>query len=108
LFLQWTAPYANNVYTPATMYDIRYSNTLIDADDLAVWNSLKKLTNLPVPGTPELCKPLRWSTWPRTEYYVYIKSFKVNNGIRFTSLASNFVYFKTHYAESVVEVFPTG
>ncbi len=105
--LQWTAPYANNVYTPATMYDIRYSNTLIDADDLAVWNSLKKLTNLPVPGTPGTVQTFTMvNLAPGTEYYVYIKSFKVNNGIRFTSLASNFVYFKTHYAESVVEGVP--
>ena len=41
--VQWTAPYANNIYDRGTEYDMRYANDLVDADDPKVWAGLRKV-----------------------------------------------------------------
>ena len=94
--VQWSAPYANNIYDKATEYDMRYSNSLVDADDPKVWNGLKKVSGVPEPLDPGKIQKMTISGLsPNKEYYVYLKSVKVNYGVEYTSDASDFVYFKT-------------
>ena len=47
--VQWTAPYANNIYDRGTEYDMRYANDLVDADDPKVWAGLRKVPAIPTP-----------------------------------------------------------
>ena len=75
---------------------MRYSNSIVDANSDAVWNSLHKLYSLP---TPSVYGTLHSYTITglksNSEYYVYIKAIKVNNGVRYISQASDPVYFRT-------------
>ena len=94
--VQWSAPYANNIYDKVTEYDIRYSNSLVDADDPKVWSGLKKVPGVPEPAMPgEIQKMTISGLTPNKEYYVYLKSIKVNYGIEYSSDSSDFIYFKT-------------
>lgn len=94
--VQWTAPYANNIYDKITEYDLRYSNSLVDADDPKVWSGLKKISGVPDPAVPGKMQKMTISGLsPNKEYYVYLKSIKVNYGAEYISAASDFVYFKT-------------
>lgn len=50
--VQWTSPWANNIYDKGTEYDMRYANGLVDADDPKVWGGMRKVTGVPAPATP--------------------------------------------------------
>ncbi len=94
--VQWTAPYANNIYDKATEYDIRYANSIVDANDAKAWKGLKKVENAPAPAAPgELQSMTISGLAPDKEYYVYLKSVKNNYGVQYVSEASDFVYFRT-------------
>lgn len=100
--LQWTAPYANNIYDKATEYDIRLSNSPLDADDSKNWLGMKKIAGSPSPANPGTLQKLTVSGLTAgKEYYIYIKSIKVNYGVSYESEASDFVYFKTRGGGSV-------
>ncbi len=94
--VQWTAPYANNIYDPATEYDMRYSNSPVNADDPTVWAGLSSLKNLPVPAAYQTEQKYSISGLQAgNEYYIYLKAVRVNQGVRYISKASSPVYFKT-------------
>lgn len=94
--LQWSAPWANNIYDKATEYDMRYSNTPVDADDPIVWAGMKKVTGLPAPESyPQEQRFSLTGLDAGNEYYIYLKSIKVNYGIRYTSVASDPAYCRT-------------
>lgn len=94
--VQWTAPYANNVYDPATEYDMRYSNSPVNADDPTAWAGLSQLKNLPVPAAYQTEQKYSISGLQAgNEYYIYLKAVRVNQGVRYISKASSPVYFKT-------------
>ena len=94
--VQWTAPYANNIYDPATEYDMRYSNSSVNADDPTVWAGLSSLKNLPVPAAYQTEQKYSISGLQAgNEYYIYLKAVRVNQGVRYISKASSPVYFKT-------------
>ncbi len=98
--VQWSAPYANNIYDKVTEYDMRYSNSLVDADDPKVWGGLKKVSGMPDPVSPGGIQKMTVSGLsPNKEYYLYLKSVKVNYGVEYTSASSDFVYFKTTGSE---------
>lgn len=92
----WTAPWANNIYDKATEYDMRYSNSLVDANDLKVWSGLSKVKGLPFPEVPGTSQRMTVTGLnPNKEYYLYIKTKKINFGAEYVSEASDFVYFRT-------------
>ena len=94
--LQWSAPWANNIYDKATEYDMRYSNTHVDADDPIVWAGMKKVTGLSAPESyPQEQRFSLTGLDAGNEYYIYLKSIKVNYGIRYTSVASDPAYCRT-------------
>lgn len=104
--VQWSAPYANNIYDKATAYDMRYSNSLVDADDPKVWSGLKKITGVPEPAAPgQLQKMTISGLTPNKEYYIYLKSVKVNYGVEYTSASSDFVYCKTIGSEDTSKAY---
>jgi len=104
--VQWTAPYANNIYDKATQYDMRYSNSSVDANDTSVWNSLKKISGLPTPGDPGEIQTMTISgLTPNKEYYIYLKSIKSNYGVSYLSQASEPVYFKTIGADDTSKAY---
>ena len=75
---------------------MRYSNSIVNANSDAVWNSLHKLYSLPTPSTyGTLHSYTITGLKSNSEYYVYIKAIKVNNGVRYVSQASDPVYFRT-------------
>lgn len=72
--VQWTAPYANNIYDRGTEYDMRYANDLVDADDPKVWAGLRKVPAIPTPENPGTLQRTTISGLvPNREYYVYLK-----------------------------------
>ena len=95
--LKWLAPYANNLLDSASYYDIRYSNVLIDPENPVQWLTCKKITeNVPIPAYPGEEETFTITGLaPGKEYYFYIKSVRVNYGIKQISESSNFVYCKT-------------
>ncbi|OJV37017.1 MAG: hypothetical protein BGO29_02610 [Bacteroidales bacterium 36-12] len=94
--VRWTAPYANTIYDKATEYDMRYSNNPVDSNDPAVWASLRKVSNLPAPAEYGTEQRFTISNLePNKEYYIYLKSVKVNFGVKYTSQASDPAYCKT-------------
>lgn len=96
--LQWSAP-KSNLETDQTvdLFDIRYSNTPIDPSVLTVWNSLKKIKNVPTPGTPGTIHQITVTDLKANqEYYIYIKSIKVVNSLSYISQSSDPVYFYTN------------
>ena len=94
--VQWTAPYGNTIEDIVTEYDMRYSNSIVDVNSDAVWNSLHKLYSLPTPGIYGTSHSYTITGLKsNSEYYVYIKAIKVNNGVRYISQASDPVYFRT-------------
>ena len=79
------------------LFDIRYSNTPIDPSVLTVWNSLKKIKNVPTPGTPGTIHQITVTDLKANqEYYIYIKSIKVVNSLSYISQSSVPVYFYTN------------
>lgn len=107
--VQWTAPWANNIYDKPTEYDMRYSNNLVDANDPKVWAGLKKVESLPVPASPgELQQMTISGLVPNKEYYIYVKSVKVNFGVSYASSASDPLYFKTIGAEDTSKAYRIG
>lgn len=104
--IQWTAPYANNIYDKATEYDIRYANDIVDANDVKTWNGLKKVEGAPIPETPgELQMMTISGLSPNKEYYIYLKAIKNNFGIQYISDASDFIYFKTLGSEDMTKAY---
>lgn len=104
--VQWTAPWANNLYDKATEYDMRYSNSVVDADDPKVWAGLKKVKNVPPPEDPGVQQKMTITgLTPGKEYYVYLKGLKVNYGVQYASLASDFVYFRTLGSEDTEKAY---
>lgn len=104
--IQWTAPYANNIYDKATQYDMRYANSLVDANDSTIWAGLKKVSGVPTPTTPGELQTMSISGLsPNKEYYIYIKSIKNNYGISYSSTASTPVYFKTSGSEDTSKAY---
>lgn len=104
--VQWSAPCANNIYDKATEYDMRYSNSLVDADDPKIWSGLKKIAGVPDPGVPgEMQKMTISRLSPNKEYYIYLKSIKVNYGVEYTSASSDFIYFKTIGSEDTSKAY---
>jgi len=104
--IQWTAPYANNIYDKATQYDMRYSNSPVDANQTAIWNSLKKISGLPSPGSPGELQTMTISGLsPNKDYYLCLKSIKNNYGVSYLSQASNQVYFRTLGSEDVSKAY---
>lgn len=104
--VQWTAPYANNIYDRVTEYDIRYANSEVDADDPKVWSGLKRVGGAPSPLEPGELQTMTISGLsPNKEYYVYLKSVKVNYGISYSSGASDPVRFKTLGSEDMSKAY---
>ena len=100
--VQWTAPYANNIYDKVTEYDIRYANGPVDADDPKIWNGLKRVTGTPAPLDPGALQGMTISGLsPNKEYYIYLKAVKVNYGISYSSGASDPVRFRTLGSEDI-------
>lgn len=107
--VQWTAPWANNIYDKVTEYDIRYANSLVDANDATVWGGLKKVDTPPSPLSPGELQAMNISgLTPNKEYYIYLKSVKANYGIKYTSEASEPVYFKTLGSEDTTKAYRIG
>jgi hypothetical protein len=104
--VQWTATYANNIYDVATAYDMRYANSEVDANDDTIWAGLKKINNLPTPLTKGVVQKMSISGLDANkEYYIYLKSIKVNLGVEYTSEASNSVFFKTLGSDDTSKAF---
>lgn len=104
--VQWTAPHGNNIYDKVTGYDIRYANGLVDADDPKVWEGLKNVEDVPAPGSPGTLQRMTLSSLsPNKEYYIYLKSVKVNYGVRYVSAASDFAYCRTTGAEDLSKAY---
>lgn len=94
--MTWTAPYANNIYDSATEYDMRYANSEVDADDPSVWNGMRQVNSVPLPASPGALQRMTVTGLDSNrEYYIYIKSVKLNYGVKYTSLASAPIYCKT-------------
>ena len=94
--LTWTAPHGDQPADQVTEYDIRYANSIVDANDPAVWLSMRKVPGSPVPLAPGDVHQFTIATLkPNQEYFIYIKSVQIISGIKYTSLASNFAYCKT-------------
>ena len=104
--VQWTAPYANNIYDKVTEYDIRYANGPVDADDPKIWNGLKRVTGTPAPLDPGALQGMTISGLsPNKEYYIYLKAVKVNYGISYSSGASDPVRFRTLGSEDTSKAY---
>ena len=104
--VQWTAPYANNIYDRGTEYDMRYANDLVDADDPKVWAGLRKVPAIPTPENPGTLQRTTISGLvPNREYYVYLKTIKVNFGVEYISGASDPVYFRTVGSEDMTRAY---
>ena len=94
--VQWTAPDTSISHEAATSYDIRYSSNLVDANDITIWNSLTKVSGIPTPSMPGTLERMTISNLKSNqEYYIYIKSKKVTDGITHISESSDFIFFKT-------------
>lgn len=104
--VQWTAPYGNAPGDAVTEYDMRYSNSLVDADDPKVWSGMKIIPNISAPESPGVLQKMTIAgLTPSKEYYIYIKSKKINFGGEYTSLSSDFVYFKTLGSEDTSKAY---
>lgn len=104
--VQWTAPYANNIYDRGIEYDMRYANDLVDADDPKMWAGLRKVPAIPTPENPGTLQRTTISGLvPNREYYVYLKTIKVNFGVEYISGASDPVYFRTVGSEDMTRAY---
>lgn len=94
--VQWTSTYANNIYDVPTSYDMRYSNSPVDPNNSIVWNGLNQIKNLPSPAINGTIQTMTLSGLdPGKDFYIYLKNVRVNYGIKYSSLASNPVNFRT-------------
>lgn len=104
--VQWTAPWSNNIYEKADVYDMRYSNNPVNADDPIVWAGLKRVSSLPLPGEPgELQSMTITGLVANKEYYIYMKSVKVNYGVEYKSIASDFLFFRTLGSDDISKAY---
>lgn len=95
LQISWTAPSANDQFDPATYYELRYSNSPVVPTTMALWSSLTRLqTNEPLaPGETET---YMFTGLPSgKEFYVYVRSVRLNKGIKYVSALSNMIYART-------------
>ena len=104
--VQWTAPWANNIYDKGTVYDMRHANAPVDADDPRVWAGLRQVAGMPPPADPGTLQRMTVTGLaPNKEYYVYIKTIKTNHGVEYLSDASDFVYFRTIGSEDMSKAY---
>lgn len=100
--VQWTAPWANNIYDKGTEYDMRYANGPVDADDPRVWAGLRQVEGVPLPADPGTLQRMTITGLaPNKEYYVYLKTVKTNYGVEYLSDASDFAYFRAMGSEDM-------
>lgn len=93
---QWGAPYANTTNDSVTYYDMRYSNSPIDPDNLTEWNSITKVEGLPIPLTPGTVQTFTLlNLRSNTYYYFYLKSVRVNEGTAYISKSTPAIQVKT-------------
>lgn len=103
--LQFSAPQAHTPGQAVTYYDIRYANNPINPEDLKAWNSISRL-NGPTPASPGTIQTYNITNLsPNMEYYFYIKSVKVTEGIPYISEASDPLYVRTLGAHEIERPF---
>ncbi len=96
--LRWTTPHGDQLTDVIDGYDIRYSNNVVNADSDIIWLGMSKLeqSNEITPKNPQEVQDLSiYTLKPNQEYYIYIKSYQIIEGVKYYSLASNFAYCKT-------------
>lgn len=104
--VQWTAPWANNIYDKGTEYDMRYANGPVDADDPKVWAGLRQVEGVPLPADPGTLQRMTITGLaPNKEYYVYLKTVKTNYGVEYLSDASDPACFRTTGSEDMLRAY---
>ena len=96
--LMWSTPHGDQLSDKIDGYDIRYSSSQIDANVNANWIGMTKLSisDSILPLNPYEVQHLTLDNLKTNqEYYIYIKSFQLINGVKYYSNASNFAYGKT-------------
>lgn len=104
--VQWSSPWANNIYDKGTEYDMRYANSPANADDPKVWAGLRRVEGVPLPADPGTLQRMTITGLvPNKEYYVYLKTVKTNYGVEYLSDASDFAYFRTIGSEDMSKAY---